>query len=155
MVAIKMLLPDWRNLADELAEDLRACSAGAAAIDAGWKGAFRQIEQGGHTAQVLEVWRGDDLDQVAVAWVFARVFVRFIEDNGLVDEYWLPGAGERRCLVEDNHELFCRPRPHDADHEHLQHVFPQVGQIPAARDVLAKGKMPLWAVAPAATPQCA
>ena len=85
---------------------------------------------------------------MAVAWVLACVFVRFLEDNHLIDECWLAGEGERRGLAEDTHEIFFRQHPHDTDREYFHHVFHEVGKIPAARDLFAEGKTPLWAVAP-------
>jgi hypothetical protein len=148
MVQIKTLLPEFRKLVGELADDLRARSIGDAKIDAGLKEAFQQIERGGRTAQVFEVWREDYLDQVAVAWVLACVFVRFMEDNGLIDECWLAGKGDRRRLAEDTHELFFRKNPQNTDREYFLHVFQEVGQIPAAKDLFSEGKTPLWAVAP-------
>jgi hypothetical protein len=148
MVQIKTLLPELRKLVAELAEDLLARATSDVAIDAGLREAFHQIEEGGRTAQAYEVWREDYLDQVAVAWVLACVFVRFMEDNGLIDECWLAGEGARRKLAEDTHELFFREHPHDTDREYFQHVFHEVGKIPAAADLFAEGKTPLWAVAP-------
>ena len=105
MVEIKTLLPELRNLVRELAEDLLARATSDAKIDVGLREAFHQIEQGGRTAQAFEVWRDDYLDQVAVAWVLACVFVRFMEDNHFIDECWLAGESERRRLAEDTHEL--------------------------------------------------
>src|SRR4051812_6757379 len=125
-----------------------ARSQADAEIDAGLREAFKQIERGGRTAQAFEVWREDYLDQVAVAWVLACVFVRFLEDNRLIDECWLAGEGERRELGEDTPEIFFRQHPHDTDRGDFQHVFHEVGKIPAARDLFAEGKTPLWAVAP-------
>src|SRR5437763_8462922 len=119
-----------------------------AEIDAGPRDAFKQIEKGGRTAQAFEVWRDDYLDQVAVGWVLACVFVRFMEDNHLIDECWLAGEGDRRKLAEDTHELFFRKHPHDTDREYFQHVFHEVSKIPAAQELFAEGKTPLWAVAP-------
>ena len=148
MVNIKTLLPDLKELVKELDEDLLARAIGNPEIDAGLREAFHQIEKGGRTAQAYEVWREDYLDQVAVAWVLACVFVRFIEDNHLIDECWLAGEGERRRMAEDTHELFFRQHPHDTDREYFQHVFHEVGEIPAAKDLFAEGKTPLWAVAP-------
>ena len=148
MIEIKRLLPELRQLLRELTDDLRTRSETDAEIDAGLKAAFQQIEQGGRTAQAFEVWREDYLDQVAVAWVLACVFVRFMEDNGLIDECWLAGEGERRRLAEDTHDLYFRQHPHDSDRDYFEHVFKQVGQIPAAQDLFAEGKTPLWAVAP-------
>jgi hypothetical protein len=148
MVDIKSLLPELRELVVEFTEDLLARSTGDDKIDDGLREAFHQIEKGGRTAQAFEVWRQDYLDQVAVAWVLACVFVRFMEDNHLIDECWLAGEASRRKLAEDTHELFFRKRPHDTDREYFQHVFKEVGQIPAAKDLFAEGKTPLWAVGP-------
>jgi hypothetical protein len=142
----KTLLLDLRKLVTDLADDLLVRSRGDSTIDVGLRDAFHQIEKGGRTAQAFEVWRDDYLDQVAVAWVLACVFVRFMEDNQLIDECWLAGEGERRKLAEDSHELFFREHPHDTDREYFQHVFKEFGKIPAAKDLFAEGKTPLWAV---------
>ena len=65
------------------------------------------------------------------------------------DRRVLAGRGrERRKLAEDTHELFFRKHPHDTDREYFQHVFHEVGKIPAAKELFAEGKTPLWAVAP-------
>ena len=154
MVAIKTLLPELRKLVTELAEDLLARATSDAKIDAGLRDAFHQIERGGRTAQAFEVWRDDYLDQVAVAWVLACVFVRFMEDNQLIDECWLAGEGERRRLAEDTHELFFRTHPHDTDREYFHHVFKEVGKIPAAKELFAEGKTPLGPSLPAAMRRC-
>jgi hypothetical protein len=148
MVNIKTLLPDLKDLVAELFEDLLARAQQDDKIDAGLREAFGQVEKGGRTAQAFEVWREDYLDQVAVAWVLACVFVRFMEDNHLIDECWLAGEKERRKLAEDTHELFFRKHPHDTDREYFHHVFHEVGKIPAAKELFAEGKTPLWAVAP-------
>jgi hypothetical protein len=148
MISTKTLLPELKKLVIELAEDLLARTTENAEVDAGLREAFSQIEKGGRTAQAFEVWRDDFLDQVAVAWVLACVFVRFMEDNHLIDECWLAGEGDRRKLAEDSHEIFFREHPHDTDREYFQHVFHEVGKIGAAKDLFAEGKTPLWAVAP-------
>ena len=147
---IKELLPDLKKLVAQLSDDLLQRVNSIAEINAGLKSAFDQIEKGGRTAQVYEVWREDYLDQVAVAWVLSCVFVRFLEDNDLIDECWLAGDGERRKQAEDAHTLYFRVHPHDEDREYFLHVFKEVGKIPAAADLFSEGKTPLWAVAPSA-----
>lgn len=146
-------LPELKKLVTALSEDLLARSTAkndpySTKVDSGLREAYAQIEKGGRTADAFEVWREDYLDQVAVAWVLACVFVRFMEDNHLIDECWLAGEGEKRKLAEDTHELYFREHPHDSDREYFEHVFHAVGKIPAARDLFAEGKTPLWAVGP-------
>ena len=148
MLDIKTLLPELKKLVTDLSEDLLARSTDNAEVDAGLREAYTQIEKGGRTADPFEVWREDYLDQVAVAWVLACVFVRFMEDNHLIDECWLAGEGERRKLAEDTHELYFRAHPHESDREYFEHIFHEVGKIPACRDLFAEGKTPLWAVGP-------
>jgi len=148
MVDIKTLLPQLKKLVTELSEDLLARSMATAEIDAGLLEAYTQIEKGGRTADAFEVWREDYLDQVAVAWVLSCVFVRFMEDNQLIDECWLAGKGDRRKQAEDTHELYFREHPRESDREYFEHVFHEVGKIPACRDLFAEGKTPLWAVGP-------
>ena len=115
MVNTKTLLPDLKKLVGELAEDLLARATEIAEIDAGLREAFKQIEKGGRTAQAYEVWREDYLDQVAVAWVLACVFVRFMEDNHLIEECWLAGEGDRRKLAEVQ-TLFHTAFPEEGDY---------------------------------------
>lgn len=148
MVESKTILPQLKKLVTELSEDLLARSLATAEIEAGLREAYTQIEKGGRTADPFEVWLDDYLDQVAVAWVLGCVFVRFMEDNHLIDECWLAGQGERRKQAEDTHELYFRENPRQSDREYFEHVFHEVGKIPASRDLFAEGKTPLWAVGP-------
>ena len=160
MIEMKTLLPELKKLVTDLSEDLLARSTAkndpySVKVDTGLREAYAQIEKGGRTADAFEVWREDYLDQVAVAWVLGCVFVRFMEDNHLIDECWLAGEGaesssgiNRRKLAEDTHELYFREHPHDSDREYFEHVFHEVGKIPACRDLFAEGKTPLWAVGP-------
>jgi len=152
---IKTLLPALKKLVTDLSEDLLQRSIAQPKVDAGLREAYTQIEKGGRTADAFEVWREDYLDQVAVAWVLGCVFVRFMEDNHLIDECWLAGDGaelaggtNRRKLAEDTHELYFRAHPHESDREYFEHVFHEVGKIPACRDLFAEWKTPLWAVGP-------
>jgi hypothetical protein len=148
VVNIKTLLPELKALVKDLAEDLLVRATADAKIDGGLRGAFTQIEKNGRTAQSYEEWREDYLDQVAVAWVLACVFVRFMEDNDLINESWLSGEGDRRKMAEGAHELYFRSYPHDTDREYLKHVFREIRKLPAAAELFEEGKTALWAVDP-------
>ncbi|HBE71602.1 MAG TPA: BREX-2 system adenine-specific DNA-methyltransferase PglX, partial [Planctomycetaceae bacterium] len=54
----------------------------------------------------------------------------------------------RRQRAEDSHTLYFREHPKESDREYFEHVFREVGKIPAATDLFAEGKTPLWAVGP-------
>ena len=148
LLEIRTLLPELKELVVDLSEDLFARVNTNADINTGLSNAFKQIEKGGRTAQAYEVWLEDYLDQVAVAWVLACVFVRFMEDNALIDECWLAGEGDRRSKAEDAHTLYFRAHPHESDRDYFEHVFREVARIPAATDLFAEGKTPLWALSP-------
>ena len=90
------------------------------------------------------VWRDDRLTQVAVAWILACVFVRFLEDNGLVDPPRLSGPGERRGRALDEHTLYFRPRPRESDRDYLLHVFRSVAALPVAGQLFDKDHSPIW-----------
>lgn len=148
MVDVKRMLPELRALVAMLAEDLLHRATSVASINEKLQGAFHAIRESGRTSQSFEEWREDYLDQVAVAWVLACVFVRFIEDNGLLDECWLAGEGDRQKLADGSYELFFRSHPHETDREYLKFVFKEVGKIPAAKELFEEGKTALWAVDP-------
>ena len=48
------------------------------------------------------------LTQAAAAWLLGCVFVRFIEDNGLVEEALISGPGERRNHAAERQILYFR-----------------------------------------------
>ena len=50
---------------------------------------FDKAIETGRLSQSFEEWSEDYLEQVAVSWVLACVFVRFLEDNHLIDECWI------------------------------------------------------------------
>lgn len=61
------------------------------------RGAPRETSR---TAAAYGVWRDERVTQAA-AWVPATVFVRFCEDNGLVDYPFIAGLGERLADTAD------------------------------------------------------
>ena len=148
MIDINSLLPELQSLAKQLTEDMLQRVENDTEINSGLQSAYTQIEKGGRTAQAYELWRKDYLEQTGVAWVLSCVFVRFLEDNGLIDECYLAGEGDRRTKAENEHELYFRQHPHHSDREYFEHLFREVGKIPACVDLFAEGKTPLWAVGP-------
>jgi hypothetical protein len=147
------LLPDLQRMIKALKADLLDRLGQSPDLDDRLRlDAFAPVERAGRTAQAYEVWRLDYLEQVAVAWVLACVFVRYMEDNGLIAETYLAGiTPDRRRQAEDAQQAYLNSRHEDdTDRGYLLDVFRRVGSIPAARDLFAEGKTPLWALGPTA-----
>ena len=79
-----------------LAVDLRASSDDTGSE---WgrdlKAEYAAATDRGRTGLSWSQWRDGEVDLAAVAWVLATVFIRFCEDNDLVDGPWITGEGRR------------------------------------------------------------
>ena len=99
-------------------------------------------------ADTYNAWREERLTQVAVAWILGCVFVRFLEDNALIDPPRLSGPSERRRRALDEHTLYFRKHPTDTDREYLLHVLRTVAALPAARQIFDERHNPMWSLGP-------
>ena len=73
---------------------------------------YDRAKQAERTAQNYEDWRSDAITQAAAAWVLSCVFVRFLEDNRLIDPPKVAGPKEHLQQARDEHELYFREHPH-------------------------------------------
>nr|WP_205864212.1 BREX-2 system adenine-specific DNA-methyltransferase PglX [Planosporangium mesophilum] len=71
---------------------------------------------GKRTGATFESWRDEQLDQAAVAWVLGVVFVRFCEDNDLVDRVWIGGPGTVDAAVQARTAYFMEQPTHNDRH---------------------------------------
>ena len=111
MIESRRLLADLVRQRADLEADLRERCEDEPALDEFLQEEHRQAVEGERTALPYAVWRDDRLTQVAVAWILGCVFVRFLEDNGLVDPPRLSGPGDRRGRALDEHTLYFRAHP--------------------------------------------
>ena len=129
MINPKQLLDDLKGLLRLLEGDIRNRSDENSEINEQLITQYRDAFEAKRTAQAFTAWRDDYITQVAVAWILSCVFVRFIEDNRLVDEseskprVWISGPSERLQLAKDNYLIFFRENPRKSDREYLLHVF--------------------------------
>jgi hypothetical protein len=143
------LLADLQQLVRDLEDDLRNRCTDVPDIDAVGRAQWLRAESAGRTAQSYETWREGWITQAAVAWVLACVFVRFCEDNGLVDDPLLSGAGDRRAIAQDHRQLHLRQHHADSDREWLLAVFDRYRHLPGLGEILGTHN-PLWELAPTA-----
>ena len=87
------LLSDLQTVLRKLEADLLERSDSMPEIQAALDREYRQAKSAERTAQSYEAWRTDDITQVAAAWVLSCVFVRFLEDNELIEPPKIAGAG--------------------------------------------------------------
>ena len=138
------LLADLTRLRADLEDDLRERCEDDPALDAFLQGEYRRAITRERTAETYDSWREEHLTQVAVAWILGCVFVRFLEDNALVDPPRLSGPGGRRSRALDEHNLYFRAHPTDTDREYLLHVFRTVAALPVAGQIFDERHNPLW-----------
>lgn len=149
MIDRQLLLKDLQRLVAWLVDDLRERTDQADEVQAQVRGQFSQAQAAKRTDLSYEQWREDLLAQVAVAWVLASVFVRFCEDNGLVDPPLLSGPGGRRELARDHRADWLAQHPEAGDREWLEEVFRRYRAIPATAELFGE-RNPLWQFGPTA-----
>ena len=146
MIDRDRLLADLKRLRADIEDDLQARCGEHPGLEAHLRGVHREAVAQERTAESYDSWRDEHLTQVAVAWILGCVFVRFLEDNGLVDPPRLSGPGGRRGRALDEHTLYFRPRPKDSDREYLLHVFHTVAALPVARQLFDEAHNPIWSL---------
>jgi hypothetical protein len=144
MIDAKRLLTDLKRLRRTLDADLRTAHATGAhrdAVQGEWQGAF----DSGRTRETFEAFLDAAFDQSVVHWVLGCVFLRFLEDNGLVDRPFLSGPSEdRRDLARERQETYFRARPHDSDAEYLLATFEEAARLPGLSGLFDPAHNPLF-----------
>ena len=148
MIDSKKLLSALQKRVRQLEEDLRARCDGNADVDRPLRVEYEAAKKKGRTALTYSAWRDEELTQVAAAWVLASVFVRFLEDNELIETPYLAGPGSRLQRAKDEHEMFFRKHPTLTEREYFEKVFTEVGTLPAMKEFFDRKHNPLWQVAP-------
>ena len=146
MIERHRLLADLKRLRAGLEDDLQARCREHPGLDAHLRGVHREAVAQERTAESYDTWRDEHLTQVAVAWILGCVFVRFLEDNALVDPPRLSGPGVRRKRALDEHTLYFREHPEESDRDYLLHVFRAVAALPVADRIFDETHNPIWSL---------
>lgn len=100
------LLRDLKVQVKALEDDLRARTESVEEYRVHLEGEYARAVEAERTAMGYGPWRDARVTQSAVAWVLGCVFVRFCEDNGLIDEPFIAGPGERLQKAAEAQEAF-------------------------------------------------
>ena len=132
MIDAPHLLADLTRLLTRLEDDLRQRVAEVTELKAGLHAEWQAARDADRTAETFESWADQVITQAGVHWLLSCVFLRFIEDNELVQRPWLGGTPEsgRLALARDRHEAYFRERPLESDRDYLLACFREAGALP-------------------------
>lgn len=137
MIDAPALTAALRRLVLEVEEDLRGVLASRPETDAGWQREHAARVKDKQTAQSWTEFRDGRITQVAVAWVLATVFVRFVEDNALVSPVWLAGPTPgRRQEAQDAQLAYFREHPEHTGREWIRQAVRHLESVPATRSLV-------------------
>ncbi len=144
------LLIECQRLVLDLEDDIRWRLKDEPGLDNLLREDYRAAMKNMARRPTYGTWRDEYLTQVAVHWVLAAVFVRFLEDNELLPEPWLSGPGPRRALAQDRHERFFAEQPAASDREMLLACFREVERLPAMAPLFNERHNPIFRLGPSA-----
>ncbi|MCI2423454.1 BREX-2 system adenine-specific DNA-methyltransferase PglX [Saccharopolyspora sp. K220] len=146
------LLADLQPVLKNLEDDLRErCERPGEMRD--WvRGQWQKSVKANRSAATESAYREDLVTQGAVAWVLGTVFVRWCEDNGLIDPH-LSGPGERREQAEDAQVRYFRDPAHRL-HTHADWIkegFATLRSSDAGRLLFNQTHNPVYRLTPSET----
>ncbi|MFI7553841.1 BREX-2 system adenine-specific DNA-methyltransferase PglX [Micromonospora sediminimaris] len=141
MIELKALQAQVKTLV----EDLRGQVAEAPGLRAELRQEYAQAQAAERVGGSFETWLDDVLDQAAAAWVLGCVFVRFCEDNELVEKLWIggadPAAPAERAVQHRQAYLIANPR--ENDRHWLREAFGYLAELNASGKIFDRHN-PLW-----------
>jgi len=150
VIASDVLLSTLQAQLTELLADLRARVENEPEVGDKVRAEYAEAFDAERTGWTFTEWSEDRLTQVAVGWLLACVFVRFCEDNGLLDDAMIAAVGARGDEAKAAQTDFFRAHPHSSDRDYLHHVFATDAARPGLGGVLGRDANPLWLVDPSA-----
>ncbi|WP_429347179.1 BREX-2 system adenine-specific DNA-methyltransferase PglX [Paraburkholderia sp. Clong3] len=146
MINATQLLAGLTRQLKRLEDDLRQRIADVSELKAGLTAEWQAARDAERTAETFESWADQVITQAGVHWLLSCVFLRFIEDNTLVDRPWLGGTPEsgRLALARDRHEAYFQARPTHSDREYLLGAFGEAGMLPGLHTFFDEAHNPVF-----------
>ncbi|WP_232832260.1 BREX-2 system adenine-specific DNA-methyltransferase PglX [Nocardiopsis sp. FIRDI 009] len=170
MVDHAQLLKDLQKQVRLLETDLRERGEDPTAIkgtgpngqpetfDAYLKREYQRARDAERTETTEGEWREGQITQAAVAWVLSTVFLRFCEDNGLLEQPFITGPKDERDRYSVAQELkeawVLQGRsenpdaPERTDRDWLEHAFEQMSVSSVMAGLFDKKHNPMWSITP-------
>lgn len=146
MINAPQLLADLTRLLKRLEADLLQRIKDVPDLKAGLHAEWQAARDANRCAETFETWVDQIITQAGVHWLLSCVFLRFIEDNELVDRPWLGGTPEsgRLALVRDRHEAYFQAHPLENDRDYLLAAFHEAGTLPGLHTFFDEAHNPVF-----------
>jgi hypothetical protein len=154
MIDQSRLTRDLKRLLTTVEDNIRARCDDTPELDARLRARYEGARTANRTAQPYPTWRDAEITQAGVAWLLGCVFVRFLEDNRLIDDAWIVAPGQPETPKEriehaQNHYLAThRAGLHIDDRAYLELVFTEVARLPGVAELFDRRHNPLWQIGP-------
>lgn len=139
------LLSACQGVLARLEADLLERTKASPAVTRALEARFEAEKKAERTAESFAGWTALLATQVAAAWVLSCVFVRTLEDRGLLKQARLAGPG-----AEDSQRQFFQLAPSLTERDYLLTVFRELAHHPAAKDLFDARHSPIWKLSPSA-----
>ena len=126
-----------------LDKDLLARAKASPAVTSALKARHKAEKDANRTADSFAQWQERFVGQVGAAWLLSCVFVRTLEDRGLLDRARIAGPG-----AADSQKLFFEMAPSLTERDYLLTVFRELSRFPAAADLFDERHNPVWLLTP-------
>jgi len=152
MIDRQQLLKDLQRELPKIETDILQYSESHPELGDHLQTEYQKAFDAGRTSEHFVDWRAAQITQAAVAWVLTCVFVRFMEDNGLLDEPVLAGPVARE---DGSHPLqdakeritaYFNENPAHAEREYLLDLFEALERYPVIDRLLDQSHNPLWQI---------
>ena len=148
MINAPQLLADLTRQLKRLEDDLRQRIGEQPDLDPNLRAEWQAARDADRCAETFETWAEQVITQAGVHWLLSCVFLRFIEDNQLVDRPWLGGTPEsgRLALARDRHEAYFQAHPLQSDRDYLLTSFREAGALPGLRTFFDEAHNPVFRI---------
>lgn len=137
-------MKQYTALVRKLETDLHDQVDHSDALRAELQDAHTQALKRERTGDSFAEWLDAYITQVAMAWVLTCVFVRFLEDQHLIDPPRIATAErEREIMLRDHQQAYFRAHPTLTDTDYLLAIFRELAEAPAG-EVFGEKRNPLY-----------
>lgn len=146
MINATPLLSDLTKLLKRLEGDLLERIEQTPELKTSLQTEWQAARDADRCAETFETWADQVITQAGVHWLLSCVFLRFIEDNQLVDRPWLGGTPEsgRLELARDRHHAYFQAYPQESDREYLLAAFREAGTLPGLHTFFDEAHNPVF-----------